>query len=106
MKKMKKEEDEILEKLPIDITYNIIRYCLIPLWFSFIIGVLVMWCVLRYIIFRDYYDKMNNPNKYFDLSIYQPSDLEYYIYLLGIPLGVSIVISILSYFIFKEELGT
>ena len=88
------ERNEIVEKLPIDNYYNIIIYCLIPLWFSFIIGILIMWCVLRYIIFRDYYDKMNNPNKYFDLSIKEPSNLEYYLYLLGIPLGISIIISI------------
>ena len=59
--------------------------------------------VLRFIIFRDYYDKMNNPNKLFDLSVKEPGKVEYYLYLFGIPLLISLLFSTIIYFVFKRE---
>ena len=61
-------------------------------WFSFISGFIIMWFILRFIIYQDYFNKLNNTNK-LDDSISSPNNVEYYLYLVGVPLLLAIIIS-------------
>lgn len=94
------EEQIKIEKKDMDVFTRFTANFLIPFWFIFIFGIIINWCILRFLVFKDYYDKMSNPNKLFDLSIYEPGNLEYYLYLLGIPFIISIILSLIYYIIF------
>ena len=92
-------------KYPIDWIYNMVIYFIVPFWFIFVFGVIIMWCLLRFVIFKDYFEQKNNPNsKNFDGKIYYPGTLEYYLYLIGVPIIVSLCISILIYLYLKADI--
>ena len=61
-----------------------------------------MWCLLRFYIYRDYYEQKAGHR--LEL-IHMPSNIEYYLYLFGVPLIVSLIISLISYYIFKKPVS-
>ena len=93
------------DKQPIDWVFNFVIYFVVPFWFIFVFGLIIMWCLLRFVVFKDYFEQLNNPNnKKFDGKIYYPGTLEYYLYLIGIPIIVSLCISIIIYLYLKEDI--